>query len=214
MLVRVQALVKMFLARCNYKRQKIDPDAFMLVSPPHPSKQWFRFERVQREQIDEGLDSATRVEKVLAKLGAYIYGDVKSEQMLSDLDEQVMKRPEVKTADEDARYLGQWSGSRRHGHGQQVWPDGQRYDGYWANNEFNGHGRMIYPDGSYYVGYWIDNERSGQGKLVRNDCTCYEGCWKNDSQHGQGSETWQDGIFHGYYENGMRHGHGKFSMFD
>ena len=113
-------------------------------------------------------------------LGPYNYGDQKSEQMLVELDEGYMNRAEVKIDAEDATYLGQWSGTRRHGQGCQVWDDSSRYEGYWAHGEHNGHGRMIYADGSCYVGYWVDNERSGLGKLIRADQTKYEGSWLND----------------------------------
>lgn len=76
--------------------------------------------------------------------------------MLAELDMQVMRRDAVEV-EEGAIYTGQWSGSQRHGQGQQVWPDGMRFDGYWAYGEHNGFGRMIYPDGSYFKGEWKDN---------------------------------------------------------
>ena len=117
----------------------------------------------------------------MKNIGPYIYEDEASEQMLIELDEQVMNRDKVKLATEDATYHGQWSGSRRHGKGDQVWANCQHYEGYWVNDEHNGHGRMVYPDGSYYIGYWKNNERSGQGKLVRADRTVYEGSWSNDT---------------------------------
>jgi hypothetical protein len=28
-----------------------------------------------------------------------------------------------------ATYTGQWLGSRKHGHGIQIWPDGAKYEG-------------------------------------------------------------------------------------
>lgn len=73
--------------------------------------------------------------------------------MLVDSDVHTLKREQTEVEDR-ALYTGHWTGSQKHGKGNQVWPDGMRYDGYWARDEHNGFGRMIYPDGSYYIGYW------------------------------------------------------------
>lgn len=35
-------------------------------------------------------------------------------------------------------YTGQRLLGKKHGQGQQVWPDGSRYDGMWENDQANG----------------------------------------------------------------------------
>ena len=89
----------------------------MLISPDDPNY-WFKFERVQRPEIDEGLDSQTRVKKVHKRLGTYKYGDQVSLKMLEEMNMMRLSRDEVKTIDEEARYKGEWSGSQRHGQGE------------------------------------------------------------------------------------------------
>ena len=48
LIIKMQALVRMVLAKINFRRMKVDPDAFMLVSPADSPNLWFKFERVQR----------------------------------------------------------------------------------------------------------------------------------------------------------------------
>ena len=45
-ILKIQAFIRMTLAKINYKRSKVDPDAFMLISPLNNPSLWFRFERV------------------------------------------------------------------------------------------------------------------------------------------------------------------------
>jgi hypothetical protein len=40
----------------------------------------------------------------------------------------------------------------RHGHGVQIYADGEKYAGFWEFDERHGAGRMTYADGSEYNG--------------------------------------------------------------
>ena len=70
----MQALVRMFIAVRNYRRSKVDPDAFMLASPADNPNMWFRFLRVQRWQVDT-MDEKSRIALLLKQLGEYQFGD-------------------------------------------------------------------------------------------------------------------------------------------
>ena len=74
LIVKVQSLIRMFIAVRNYRRSKVDPDAFMLASPADNPNMWFRFLRVQRWQ-DDTLDDKSRVAMIFKYLGEYEYGD-------------------------------------------------------------------------------------------------------------------------------------------
>lgn len=213
LIIMVQALARMHIARNRFRRLKDDAAQYVLLMPS--ARNDYRFEKVLRSQAMWGTRDykAPLVEEMLEQLGEFNYEDKQSKAMLQEMEMHVRSRDEVIDA-ENAKYLGQWSGSLRHGMGRCIWPSGMRYDGYWANNEHNGKGRMLYPDGSYYIGYWKDNQKNGSGKLVRADQTVYDGEWKSDEQHGFGKEQWHDGNFEGQYNNGFRHGSGKFTMFD
>eukprot|EP00331_Platyophrya_macrostoma_P016829 CAMPEP_0176466106 /NCGR_PEP_ID=MMETSP0127-20121128/37690_1 /TAXON_ID=938130 /ORGANISM="Platyophrya macrostoma, Strain WH" /LENGTH=328 /DNA_ID=CAMNT_0017859201 /DNA_START=25 /DNA_END=1012 /DNA_ORIENTATION=- len=55
-------------------------------------------------------------------------------------------------------YEGQWKGTKRHGQGRQIWPDGSYYEGSWDNDQANGHGRLIHADGDVYEGEWYNDK--------------------------------------------------------
>ena len=38
-------------------------------------------------------------------------------------------------------YVGQWKDGKRHGRGEQYWPNGLKYEGYWQDDEMTGKGR-------------------------------------------------------------------------
>ena len=50
---------------------------------------------------------------------------------------------------------------KKHGQGQQVWPDGSRYDGMWENDQANGQGVLVHADGDVYEGSWLNDKAHG-----------------------------------------------------
>jgi len=62
-----------------------------------------------------------------------------------------------------AKYIGQWKGQDRHGHGTQVWQDGARYEGDWRFNKAHGQGTFWHVHGDKYEGQWVDDKAHGYG---------------------------------------------------
>ena len=89
----------------------------MLISPVDNPRKWFKFLKVPRYHSNTIIFDESMVDTVLRQMGPYTFGDEKSEEMLVELDEGYMNRALVKIDNEDATYLGQWSGTRRHGRG-------------------------------------------------------------------------------------------------
>ncbi len=112
-------------------------------------------------------------------------------------------------------YVGQILDGKRHGFGQQDWPDGAQYIGHWDNDMTNGRGRFRYSDGDVYDGEWVDDKANGYGEYARANGSRYVGQWKDDQQDGEGTETWPDGTtFVGAYVAGIKNGKGTYSWGD
>ena len=84
--------MKMALAKWRYNKIKkqimksINPSQYCLVSPSD-TNYWFRFEQVSRSDVThrDRAYSSRKVDQVIAKLGIFIYNDIKSDQMLRDM---------------------------------------------------------------------------------------------------------------------------------
>mgnify|MGYP000878675882 FL=1 len=113
--------------------------------------------------------------------------------------------------EEGAIYIGQWKNGKKHGRGEQIWPDGTYHKGYWRNGVAKGKGRLIHANGNVYEGDWHTDKAHGFGVFARTDGSLYEGEWFEDFQHGYGKESWLDGSqYEGNYYMGTKHGNGKF----
>lgn len=78
-------------------------------------------------------------------------------------------------------YKGQCKqGTKRHGFGIQVWPDGARYEGYWKDGVACGRGKFFHIDGDVYDGNWEGDKANGYGVYIHSNGSKYEGDWIND----------------------------------
>ena len=62
-----------------------------------------------------------------------------------------------------AKYIGDWNGGFRHGHGVMKWPDGAIYEGDWKDNHAHGKGKFTHAVGDIYEGEWVRDKASGKG---------------------------------------------------
>lgn len=114
--------------------------------------------------------------------------------------------------DGNARYLGQWLGQVRHGHGKLERAGWGNYEGQFVNNKATGSGRFTKTSG-VYNGQWLNDRAQGWGSYVHHDGTTYRGQWVSDLKDGTGTETWPDGSsYSGDFQMGMRHGHGTYQV--
>ena len=55
-----------------------------------------------------------------------------------------------------ARFEGEYLNGQRHGHGIEVFQDGERWEGTWVADELNGRGSKTLPGGKCLEGRWVD----------------------------------------------------------
>ena len=90
-----------------------------------------------------------------------------------------------------------------------------------SSREFTGKAKATYPlRGETYVGDFKDGVRHGNGKYTYGHGDIYEGEFRENLKHGIGKLIYQEkgeegavtekGIYHGYFESGVRHGEGVF----
>ena len=79
-----------------------------------------------------------------------------------------------------AKYIGQWKGDMRHGHGEQTWADGARYEGEWRFNKAHGKGTFWHITGDKYEGQWKDDKAHGYGVYTHSNGAKYQGHWEDD----------------------------------
>jgi hypothetical protein len=60
-------------------------------------------------------------------------------------------------------FKGEIVKEKRHGKGEQVWPDGRTYDGDWNNDTMHGRGTYKWPEGRQYYGDFLTDYMSGKG---------------------------------------------------
>ena len=100
------------------------------------------------------------VTEKLQELEEFVWNDKYSIDLLIQASLAVELRAEV-VLPNNVKYIGEWTGEKRHGRGTQIWPDGARYDGFFIDDCQNGFGRMIHADGEFYIGYWKDGKSCG-----------------------------------------------------
>lgn len=78
-------------------------------------------------------------------------------------------------------YVGETKYNRPHGKGRACYRDGGWYEGNWENGKRHGFGQEFYPDETLrYEGQWKNGKRNGWGKsYYTNGILAYEGEWKN-----------------------------------
>ena len=84
-----------------------------------------------------------------------------------------------------------------------------------SSRGFTGHGTATYENGDVYEGDFLDGIRSGNG-IYRYAASGnrYEGGWDENVKSGIGKQLYKGkagGEYHGYWENGRRHGEGVFT---
>ncbi len=197
---------------------------------------WYRGARTRRLRPAPPLTPLTIIKYIGEKMGSPEEAVRKMEEKLGpfiiswDLAaaKTTLELRPCATEPNGAVYHGYWSRAtgKKHGYGQQLFPNGTKYEGLWMDGEFDGNGRFIYENGDYYVGDWKEGKTEGQGTFVSGEGTRYTGGWKNNLHHGYGTthdfimpfvgiETWEDGShFEGNYVEGSKEGKGKFKWTD
>ncbi|ESL10437.1 hypothetical protein TRSC58_01830 [Trypanosoma rangeli SC58] len=88
-----------------------------------------------------------------------------------------------------ATYTGQYHGTKKHGVGHWVHPEGDSYEGQFEQNRHSGWGvYVIGRSGKKYVGHWRDGKMNGMGVYFFNSAETeyFVGAYKNDVKHGCG----------------------------
>ncbi|CCW69249.1 unnamed protein product [Phytomonas sp. Hart1] len=107
-----------------------------------------------------------------------------------------------------ATYTGQYLGTKKHGQGYWLHPEGDSYEGQFENNKHNGWGVYIVGrSGKKFVGSWRDGKMNGIGIYFFNpqETEYYIGNYRADLKHGCGMyhfaesghdrlQTWEDGV--------------------
>lgn len=111
---------------------------------------------------------------------------------------------------------GQWSRhqyvqNKKHGHGEEHWPDGTYFKGEYRNGQKHGQGEMHWPDGNRYEGEFFNGHIQGKGTYTWSDGKTYSGDWVNNKMHGKGEFRWPDGrVYKGEYKDDLKDGFGVF----
>ena len=76
-------------------------------------------------------------------------------------------------------YEGEWVGTKKHGKGIEIWPNGYIYKGEFKNSEWSGQGILTFPNGATYEGEWANGFMNGKGTFTWSDGKQKTGVWKN-----------------------------------
>lgn len=107
------------------------------------------------------------------------------------------------------KYIGEWKDNLRHGHGIEVYDDGERFEGGWKNNLYDGHGKLILEDGSSYIGGFWNGNWHGKGLRTLQNGDIIEGTFDRGLLNSKGVYTHVDGRnYIGEFKNTLKHGHG------
>jgi hypothetical protein len=108
-----------------------------------------------------------------------------------------------------SRYQGEWLHNKKHGSGEELFPDGSVYSGEYTNNQIEGFGTYVWKDMTKYVGYFKNSMLDGEGEMTWADGRKYTGQFRNDKMHGKGIMNWSNGsVYNGEYKNGLKSGFG------
>ena len=104
---------------------------------------------------------------------------------------EVPQRLDVKTFrfPSGATYSGQFSGTKKHGQGYWLHPEGDSYEGTFEDNRHSGWGVYVTgKSGKKYVGQWGDGKMNGWGVYFFNpqETEFYVGMYKDDRKDGPG----------------------------
>lgn len=80
-------------------------------------------------------------------------------------------------------YTGQWSGSRRDGHGTLFF-DGGVFEGQWSRGSAHGDGIVHFKNGDTFRGTYVDNQKSGRGVYRWADGAEEVGAYAGGRKHG------------------------------
>ena len=110
-----------------------------------------------------------------------------------------------------ALLLGSYKGDRDwwwrpHGHGVLKSKD-LTYIGEFKHGKYHGTGTIKYADGGVFQGEFLDSMRNGKGQLKVGELD-FNVEWKDNKPEGYGKLTVPGSAYHGYFQNGLRHGRG------
>ena len=63
--------------------------------------------------------------------------------------------------------------------GTFTYSNGNKYLGEWTGGKKNGHGILIYADRTLYIGKWMSDKRHGQGTYTTSNGTVNKGMWES-----------------------------------
>ncbi|CDW81630.1 UNKNOWN [Stylonychia lemnae] len=191
-IIRLQSLVRAFIAKRNYQVQKFMKQSITL------NTRYFTLSEAQ-ETITK-CNFNNKVYIILAKLQI--------------IQKRVRKVPYVYKSTGSV-YDGEWLGNFRDGFGIMTWIDGAQYIGNWSYNKACGKGQFIHAEGDIYDGEWYADKAQGYGVYKHVNGALYQGQWKEDLQHGHGYEKWVDGSSYlGGYVDGFKQGIGFYKWND
>ena len=73
----------------------------------------------------------------------------------------------------------------------------------------NGEGKLDYANGDFYIGQWKDDKRHGYGVFHSAVEGIYEGYWVNGLREGQGKMSYRTGdVYEGNWKRDLFHGQG------
>ena len=77
------------------------------------------------------------------------------------------------------KYIGEFKGNLRHGHGKLKYENGDLYEGSFAEGKFHGHGVYDWASGISYEGEWVHGHPQGAGAMTWADGQRWDGYWQN-----------------------------------
>jgi len=109
-------------------------------------------------------------------------------------------------------YFGDLKNGRKDGLGILV-KKGLEFKGYWKDDVPDTFGINTISEESYYIGELNFNRKQGVGReiSIRNEYE-YIGEFKDDHREGFGVVRDSEGIYHGNWVKGLRHGRGLLTM--
>lgn len=84
-------------------------------------------------------------------------------------------------------YRGEFVKEKRHGKGEQVWPDNRSYEGDFKEDMMHGKGVYRWPDGKQYFGEFVSDIMTGNGILIENRSKIMFGEFENSQLQGKGA---------------------------
>ena len=198
-LIRLQALVRGFIARRRFNRELTN---FSKTNGVYFRQEEF-YETVRRgEQFNQNGQVEMVEYQYQCSPGAFYKGQMKG-GFRHGLGEM--------TWPDGAQYKGSWKEGYACGKGKFTHVDGDIYDGEWMNNKCNGFGTYKNKQGASYEGYWVDDIQQGQGIEVWPEGSRYEGNYLKGKKHGFGKYRWADGaVYEGDWKDNKINGVGMY----